>query len=269
MPESFDSSSIVLHVIIVGGGLCGLATAIAVSLAGHKVTVFEAADRVHPFGSGLQSSPNGTRLFSKWGLDEILEPAVSVPKWLQIHSVNGTLLSRRDNLSDSNALQHGSPLWTFHRVDLQAGLLRRANELGVRIHFSSPVTDLDSLSPTIQLANGAKHHGDLVVIADGTWSALRSKVLGATINPEPTNDVAFRINVDRARVLNKELVELISSPQIRVWIGPGSYAVGYPMRGNSQFCILLILSDHFHQVDPTPTTTVDEIRMRLKKCDPM
>jgi salicylate hydroxylase len=270
MLEPSDSVPIALKVIVVGGGLCGLATAIAVSLAGHKVTVFEASNRVHPFGSGLQSSPNGTRLFSKWGLDEILKPAVTAPKSLQIHSCDGALLARRDNFDVDTAGQYSSPLWTVHRVDLQASLLRRAIKLGVKIQFSSPVTDVDNDSLEIQLASGAKHRGDLVVIASGTWSdALRSKVLGRTVDADPTNETAYRINIDPKGVRDEELLELIGSSQIRIWIGPGSYAIGYPVRGSTQFCILFVLSDDFHKIHSIPVSAIDELRMRLQNWDPM
>lgn len=61
-----------LKIIIIGGGLCGLATSISSSLAGHQVTVFETAEQLQEIGAGLQITPNGNRLLQRWGLWEPL-----------------------------------------------------------------------------------------------------------------------------------------------------------------------------------------------------
>jgi salicylate hydroxylase len=269
MPEALNPSPLMLHVLIVGGGLCGLATAISVTIAGHKATVFEASDSVHSFGSGLQSSPNGTRLFSRWGLDEILKPVTTTPKVLHIHNFDGMRLARRENFDQDIKKNYGASLSTVHRVDLQAGLLRRARELGARVHYSSRVTGLDTSGPGIQLTNGEIHVGDLVVVADGTWSAMRSEVLEMTINPQRTREIAYRITIERGKVQDKELLALMKVPQMRVWVGHGSYAVGYPVKGARQFCVLLIVADDLHQGGSMPSTIVEELRLRFQNWDPV
>jgi salicylate hydroxylase len=269
MPESANPSPLALHVLIVGGGLCGLATAISVTIAGHKATVFEASDSVHSYGSGLQSSPNGTQLFSRWGLDEILKPVITTPKVLQIHNFDGMRLARHENFNQDVEKNHGASLSTVHRVDLQGGLLRRARELGARIHYSSRVTGLDRSGPGIRLTNAEIHGGDLVVVADGTWSAMRSEVLEMTINPQRTHEIAYRIIIERERVQDKELLALMKIPQMRVWVGNGSYAVGYPVKGERQFCVLLIVADGLHQGGSTPITIVEELRLRFQNWDPV
>ena len=61
-----------LHVGIVGGGLGGLAAAIAMSKAGAKVTVLEAALELGEIGAGIQMTPNVARLLIKWGVSDVI-----------------------------------------------------------------------------------------------------------------------------------------------------------------------------------------------------
>ncbi|KAG6361804.1 hypothetical protein INS49_010033 [Diaporthe citri] len=216
------SSPAALDVLVVGGGLCGLAVAISVALSGNRATVFEAFGTIHPFGSGLHVSPNGTRLLSRWGVDDILKPVITAPGTLQIHDFNGELLASRDNYDEQVLHRYQFPLWTLHRVDLQRGLTRRATDLGVEIHYSSRITDIDSSKPTITFENGEKRQGDLVVVADGTWSTLRRKVLGQEIIPQPAGYTAYRITVDRGQVRDSDLWDFMSSAQNRLNISSGS-----------------------------------------------
>lgn len=271
MSSAHGSSPIALEVLIVGGGLCGLATAISVTLAGHKATVFEAADSIHAFGAGLQSSPNGTRLFSRWGLHDILKPVATAPTLLHIHSFDGKPIARREGYENEVLCRYGFPLWTLHRVDFQAGLHRRAMALGVTIHYSSNVTELDTSKPDIVLANGQRYGGDLVVVADGAYSTLRSKVLGRAINPKPTGDMSYRLDIDSTQILDPELLELMSAPQIRLWVGPGSYAVGYPIGGGTKFSVLFLVPDSFPAgiSSETSSAIVEEMKKRFEDWDPM
>ncbi|ROW16590.1 hypothetical protein VPNG_01589 [Cytospora leucostoma] len=249
-----------LHVLIVGGGLCGLATAISITLAGHRVSVFESTAHAHEVGAGLQSSPNGSRLYHRWGLAHVLEPLAAVPNVLEIHSSDGKVLAKRDNYEEEVLQRYGFPLWALHRVDLQGALLARAIELGVEVHYSSRVVDVitdaaaaaEALTtllpgPGILLESGKQHRGDLVVVADGVWSSLRSSVLGQQIAPRPTGDMAYRITIDREHVVDEEMVAWLNQPRVQIWIGPGAHAIAYSVRNCSLLNIVLLVKDDFEQ----------------------
>lgn len=187
---------------------------------------------------------------------------------MQIHGIDGGLFARRESYDEDVHCRYAFPLWTFHRIDLQAGLLSRATELGVRVHYSCRVTELNTSKPSIEFANGGKHHGDLVVVADGTWSTLRSKMLERTIHPQLTGEMAYRVTIERAGVQDKQVLEMMNLPQIRFWVGAGLYAVGHSARDGEQFSLLLLLPDNLVQEEPSTTPTVDEIRERVKGMDP-
>ncbi|KAL2274348.1 hypothetical protein FJTKL_03267 [Diaporthe vaccinii] len=263
------SSPAALDVLIVGGGLCGLAVAISVTLSGHRATVFEAFETIHPFGSGLHISPNGTRLLSRWGLGNILNPVITAPRALQIHDFNGELLASQDDYDEQVLRRYHFPLWTLHRVDLQRGLTRRATDLGVKIHYSSRITDIDSSKATITFENGEKRQGDLVVVADGTWSTLRQKVLGQEIIPQTAGYTACRITVDRGQAWDSDLWDFMSSAQSRLWAGRDSYALCFPIRGGTQLSLLLITQSNVCSGSTSTSAVIDELKKLSDGWDPL
>lgn len=259
-----------VDVLIVGGGLCGLAVAISVALSGHRATVFEAFEITHPFGSGLYIPPNGTRLLSRWGLNDILKPVLTAPQTSQIHNLYGGLLaSRGDNYDGEILRRYQFPLWTMHRVDLQRALTRRALDLGVQIHYSSRITDIDRFKPTITFENGEKRRGDLVVVADGTGSMLRGKVLEQKITPQRAGYTAYRITVDRGQVQDRDLLDLMSFTQSRRWVGQGSYALCFPMRGGIQLSVLLIVPTTISSGSSSTSAVIEELKKLAENWDPL
>lgn len=264
------SATAAVDVFIVGGGLCGLAVAISVALSGHRATVFEAFETTHPFGSGLYITPNGTRLLSRWGLNDILKPVLTAPQTSQIHNLDGGLLaSQGDNYDEETIRRYQFPLWTLHRVDLQRGLTRRALDLGVQIHYSSRITDIDRFKPTITFETGEKRRGDLVVVADGTWSMLRGKVLEQDIYPQRAGYTAYRITVDRGQVQDGNLLNLMKSAQSRRWAGQGSYSLCFPIRGGIQLSVLLITPAIISSGGSSTSAIIEELKQLTESWDPL
>ncbi|KAI0873111.1 hypothetical protein GGS24DRAFT_517929 [Hypoxylon argillaceum] len=245
-PSLGSSRTCRLKVLIIGGGLFGLSAAISIACAGHKVTVFETHSGPHEIGAGLQSTPNSTRIWAKWGLANVLQPLAAAPKCLQIHDFSGKLLAQRQNYDVEIQQRYGSPLWTMHRIDLQNALVERARELGVEILYSSRVDGIDMIRPGIKTQDGKTHDGDLLVLAEGVWSPHRSVLLGRQVNPEPTGDMAYRITINYEQLEgHSDLQAWMRDLKIRIWIGPGSHAVAYPVRGSSQMNVVLLVQDNF------------------------
>ncbi|KAK8128640.1 monooxygenase [Apiospora sp. TS-2023a] len=258
-----------LDVIVVGAGLCGLSMAISMAQAGHQVSVFEAHHSLHEFGAGLQSSPNGTRIYAELGLTEALKPIATAPEVLQISRFDGAVLARRERYDEEVMGRYGFPLWTLPRVGLQARLLDRAVELGAEISFSSTVVDVNSAGPFIELENGDQRRGDLVVIADGVWSKLRSVVVGQTVDPQPTGDMAYRITLDRDQIQDRELRDWLEGPRVQIWLGPGTHAAGYSIRQGKQFNLALLALDDFQDKETWVRGKMEELQERFRGWDPL
>ncbi|ETS81105.1 hypothetical protein PFICI_06107 [Pestalotiopsis fici W106-1] len=256
-----------LRVLIVGAGPCGLATAISVTLAGHSATVFEATDGPQPFGAGILSSPNGTRLLSRWGLNKILGSMRITPKILRVLDLNGDLIAEKKQFDTDVMRTCGSPLCTYHRADLQAGLLRRALEMGVEVHFSSKVSNVNIHEHSVKLQKGDSHCGDLVVIADGTWSTLRSKVLGRIIQPRMTDNVAYRVTIDLTKIDGQEVSEPMKSAQLHIWRGTDAHVTGYHVRDGSLFTLSIVMADDFTSETSSMHAIIEELKTRLCESD--
>lgn len=264
-----SSSNEPLDVLIVGGGLCGLAAAIATAVSGHRATVFEAFNDIHSFGSGVQLSPNGTRLLSKWGLGDILDDVLTNPRALQIRDLSGKILASRSENSEEMLRRYRSLTWTFHRVDLQRGLTRKATELGVRIQYSSRIVDIDSTNTTITFMNGKNRSGDLLVITDGTWSTLRRKVVGQDILPRTVGYTAYRMTADRRQVQDREVLDLMSNAQSLLWTGRDSYVHCFPMRKGTELSVLLITTTNASTANKSATSSdVEELQKLAEGWDP-
>ncbi|KAK1831623.1 hypothetical protein QBC39DRAFT_391197 [Podospora conica] len=239
-----------LHVVIIGGGLAGLATALSTKLANpsHSVTVLESVKELQEVGAGLQITPNGTRLLSAWGLIPQLTPLAAIPTTLSVHRYTGTtLLAHEPDLQSRVLSRYGHPFWDLHRVDLQQALVARCTALGVTIRLDSAVSrvDLSAPSPTVHLARGGTVSGSVVILCDGLWSSLRSQFLGRPTPALPTGDLAYRLVLPLASLPpdDAELRALVSQPTVRFWFGPGAHAVGYSVRGGEAYNLVLLCPD--------------------------
>src|ERR1700761_3368009 len=120
-----------LNIGIVGAGLAGLAAAISCALAGHAITVYEAAKELAEVGAGLQITPNASRLLREWGLETATHPLIAEPTVRAVHRfTEGKTLSEEHDLDKNIRRKYGAPFVDMHRVDLQRILYEKAISLG-------------------------------------------------------------------------------------------------------------------------------------------
>jgi len=198
-------------VVIVGGGIGGLAAAVALRNHGAIVTLLEQAGAFREVGAGIQISPNGSRVWQALGLS---------PVGLRAQAV--TLR----NASGAQVLQMGLPqsgpgFHLVHRADCVAALAEQLQ--GVAIRFNAQAVAVDATAGRVTLSGGETLGADLVVGADGLHSVLRP-VLNDAQPPFFTGQVAWRALIP-------------GNPQDRVetqvFMGPGRHLVSYPLRGGT------------------------------------
>lgn len=172
--------------IVVGGGIGGLAAAVALSRRGWKVEVLERADAFEEVGAGLSLWANALRALDELGLGGQVRGQALAETQAGIRDVSGRWLSRTDT---GELTRRYGPLVMLHRADL-LGILRRA-------------VPSEALRPGIEVTgvgvDGEVVHGrgvaraDLVVGADGIRSAVRRSVWPAAPEPRYAGYTAWRM----------------------------------------------------------------------------
>ncbi|KAK1963192.1 FAD binding domain-containing protein, partial [Colletotrichum sublineola] len=262
-------SAIQLDIIVVGAGLSGLATAVAAALSGHRVTVFESAKELLEIGAGLQVTPNATRILQKWGLPDRLWKSASEPTALVVHRFSGKVLVKEENFNEKIRAKYQAPFIDLHRVDLQLSLYERAKELGVQFQLGQKVDNIDFDIPELTTQSGVKARADLIVAADGLWSRSRACFLGKEDPPLATGDLAYRVVLHIDDVTDPELREWISKPQVHFWIGPGAHGVGYSMRAEKMYNLVLLTPDDLPDGVSRQAGDIEETKVRFREWDPI
>lgn len=217
-------------VAIVGGGIGGLAAALALVRRGIDVEVYEQAPEPRELGAGVQISANGTRILYALGLKEALENVQVLPAGKAIRLWNTGQSWKLFDLGMESVERYGFPYLTLHRGDLH-GVIARALERAKpgAIHLDRRCVSLSQSPDHVELrfADGASVTTKLVVGADGVHSMVRANLFGA-VKPQFCGITAWRGVVPMERVPPS-----ISRTIATNWIGPGSHVVHYPLRAGT------------------------------------
>ncbi|MFM8610280.1 MAG: FAD-dependent monooxygenase [Burkholderiaceae bacterium] len=255
--------------LVAGGGIGGLAAALACARSACAVQLHEQAPAFTEVGAGVQLGPNVTRRLAAWGLGDGLRQAAVQPSALVVRSaMHGGVLAQRP-LGDAIEATYGAPYLSIHRAALHRLLLDAVRaQPGVSLHLGSTVTTLQALPQGVRagvqaapVGVDAALHGsteaDLAVIADGVWSRLRTAVLGSDTPPEPTGHLAYR-----ALVVQDALPPALRSDAVTVWLGPRLHAVRYPIQdpATGAQALNLVLVVHARDVDDGLRPAGDDAR---------
>jgi len=224
--------------LIVGGGIGGLAAALACARAGVEVDLFERAAEFSEVGAGIQLGPNVTAVLHGWGLKDALASVAAFPERLQVRSATSGAELGVLTLGSVAQARYGFPYATIHRADLHALLLTALQlQTGVRLYVSSAAAGFvqHDHGVTLQMADGREAHGELLVGADGLWSAVRQQLLHDG-KPLATGHLAYR-----ALVPQSSLPERLRSQQVTAWLGPRLHVVQYPVRRGDWLNVVAIV----------------------------
>ncbi|MFP4439978.1 MAG: FAD-dependent monooxygenase [Chloroflexaceae bacterium] len=165
-----------MQILIIGGGIGGLAAAIALQQIGLAVTVFERTPELREVGAGLSLWPNAVKSLDKLGLGGPLR-AMGVPNGSAgIRAWDGTPLVQ---LSASTLEQtFGAPTIVVHRADLQTLLRKALVPDTLRLGWECTGLRQDAEGVTARFADGQAVRGDLLIGADGIRSITRTQILG-------------------------------------------------------------------------------------------
>jgi salicylate hydroxylase len=238
------------QVVIAGGGIGGLAAALACAQRGVPVQLLERAAQLSEVGAGIQIGPNVTRILQAWGLGAALAQVAAFPQQLQARDAQTGQVLGTLTLGTRAQATYGAPYATIRRADLQGLLHRAAQSAGVDLLLGQTVQGWRGTEAGLQVntAQSLSLQASALIGADGVWSAVRQQLLGDA-PARFTGHLAYR-----ALVAQADLPAHLRSDQVTVWMGPRLHVVHYPVRSGQWLNLVAIV----HGVKPEQADDWDQ-----------
>jgi 3-hydroxybenzoate 6-monooxygenase len=231
-------------VLVAGGGIGGLAAALALSRLGYAVQVLEQAAQIGEIGAGMQLGPNAFHAFDALGVGELARSRAVYTDCLVMHDALDESLVGRIDTGAAFLRRFGNPYAVIHRADAHGALLQ-AVEANPRVSFHTDTRieriEQDEAAGTVTAvdAQGRRWLGQALIAADGVKSTVRAQFVGDPARI--TNHVVYRAVVDEA-----DFPPELKWNAASLWAGPKCHLVHYPLRGGEQYNVVVT----FHSRQP-------------------
>ena len=224
-------------ILIAGGGIGGLATALVLARDGHTVTVLEQAASFGEIGAGIQLGPNIFKMFAWLGLTDVVSKVSFFPPGLGMNDVRTGEKVVRVPLGDVSRATYGFPYGVIYRADLHQVFLDACRELpNITLRTDAKLESFEQTADSVRvrLASGETLPGVALIGADGLWSKVREAVVGDG-KPRVSGHIAYRA------VLKREDVPAhLWSDDVLLWGGEKTHLVHYPLRRGELFNLVAV-----------------------------
>lgn len=224
-------------IIIAGGGIGGLAAALALSLKGYGSIVLEQASEFGEIGAGIQLGPNVFRMFERLGITEAINDVAWFPDQLIMRDAVTAELVTALPLDDAFRAKFTEPYGVIHRTDIHGAILDacRASDL-VTLEASVKVTGYEQSAGgvTVMAEGGGPYEGAALIGADGLWSTIRQEIVGDG-PPIVSGHIAYR-----AVLPIEEVPDHLYSDSMIIWAGEKTHLVHYPLRRGELYNLVAV-----------------------------
>lgn len=226
-----------LPVLVAGGGIGGLAAALALVRQGFQVMVFEQAPEIGEIGAGIQLGPNAFHAFDALGIGEKTRNRAVYTDYMVMHDAIDEYQVGKIETGEMFRQRFGNPYAVIHRVDIHQSLLEGAVETG-RVQFFTNTriekVEQDEATHIVTAIdqNGKRWTGQALIGADGGKSVVRKQYVNDL--PRVTGHVVYRAVVEKS-----EFPEDLRWNSASLWAGPKCHLVHYPLRGGEQYNIVV------------------------------
>ena len=233
-----------LPVLVAGGGIGGLATALALVRQGFRVQVFEQASEIGEIGAGIQLGPNAFHAFDALGVGDKSRARAVYTDYLVMHDAVDEYQVFKIATGEAFRTRFSNPSAVIHRVDIHTSLLEGAVETG-RVEFLTSTriekVEQDGAGSAVVAIDqtGKRWTGQALIGADGGKSAVRAQYVND--RPRVTGHVVYRAVVDKS-----EFPDDLKWNAASIWVGPNCHLVHYPLRGGEQYNVVVT----FHSRKP-------------------
>lgn len=239
-----------------GGGIGGLAAAIALRQAGHEVEVYEQASDYKRVGADINLTPNAVAALKSLGVFEDLQETAARPTHRISRTWDTGEETSRLEMAKAAEEKYGAPQLTIHRADLLQALRRQLPAEVVKLGYRNEAIDLSGDKPSVRFANGETRAVDALAGADGIHSPTRTAMFGPE-HPQFTGLVSYRAVVDRSKLKVPNLDAFTK------WWGPTPdlQIVTFPLnRGRETFIFATTAQDDWRHESWTMAGDVEELR---------
>ena len=226
-----------LPVLVAGGGIGGLAAALALVRQGFKVQVLEQATEIGEIGAGIQLGPNAFHAFDALGVGERTRAKAVYTDCMVMHDAIDEYQIGKIETGEAFRKRFGNPYAVIHRVDIHSSLYDGAVATGDVEFFTSTRierVEQDETNHTVTVTDqhGKRWTGQALIAADGVKSVVRAQYVNDP--PRVTGHVVYRAVVDKA-----EFPEDLKWNASSLWTGPKCHLVHYPLRGGEQYNVVV------------------------------
>ena len=255
-------------VVVVGGGIGGVAMALALGRQGHRVQLLEQADQIGAIGYGVQMGPNVMPMLDELGVGAEVRAAAYFPKDIMLYDyLTGQTLSHIPLQTTEFAERYQSqPYIAIHRVDMHELLLKACEKYPhISLNQSTTVTGYTQTGDVVSLhtAQGDTLQAAAVVACDGLRSRVRAQMRPDDV-PRESGYVAHRslIPMDQAPA------QVQQRQTVTMWAGPGLHVIYYPLRQASLLNIVLVVQLPAHVSSTQDQGYMDYLQHLLAQAQP-
>ena len=217
------------EIIVAGGGLGGLAAALALARKGRRVRVLEKAAEFGEIGYGIQMGPNIHRVMQVLGVMDTLEPTAVFPDALvMMDAVSGKEVTRIA-LGDAFVKRFGYRYFVIHRRDLHDTLFAACKQRAeITLEASKGLVRFAERDGGVLVTceDGAEYFGAALVGAEGLWSPSRKLIVND--QPRPTGHTVYRGVVPVDQITDRQFAD-----SMVIWCGHNIHLVQYRLRGGT------------------------------------
>jgi salicylate hydroxylase len=224
-----------LPVIVAGGGIGGVAAALALTRRGFDVTILEQAAQLGEIGAGIQFGPNAFAALDALGVGPLARSRAVYTDEMVMHDAIDETCVGRIPTGEAFRARFGNPYAVIHRADVHGALLEGAQaDDRIRVLTSTTVQRIeqDDDSVTVHDTQGRTHRGLALIGADGVKSAVRRQYVGD--DARVSGHVVYRAVIDRA-----DFPADLQWNAASIWVGPNCHLVHYPLRGGEQYNVVV------------------------------
>lgn len=231
--------------LIVGGGIGGFATALALAQRGFDSDLVDAADSFGEVGAGIQLGPNVFKMFDRLGLTEAVNAVAVFPDALEMRDARSGETITEIPLTGPFRERFAYPYAVIYRPDLHR-ILREAALATGRVTARTGVKIVD-YSQDAEGVRATAEDGETLsapwaVAADGLWSRVRARIVGDG-KPRVSGHVAYR-----AVLPIEEVPPHLRRDRVVLWGGPKTHLVAYPLQSGKLFNLVVVFhSDRYEE----------------------